>query len=157
MSSDTHPAMMAKRLRKRASLAAALLCLSAVPAHAASFSCAKASSPPEKAICADAGLSLQDEQLAAAFQAVKKLLSDPGAAELQADQREWVKWLRARCPGKATKIVPCLTEEYTRRLEQLEKGTAQMPGILFFPRLKVLIAPGLTHPGKLWSGPVRLA
>ncbi len=71
-----------------------LLLLAGVrPAEAASFPCAKASTPTEKAICADPGLSRLDERMAAAYRAGLESLSEDGVEEgtavaaVKADQR----------------------------------------------------------------------
>ncbi len=65
-------------------------------AQAASFSCAKASTPTEKAICVDQGLSKLDERVAAAYRDALALLSGSSPEEaraqiaLKADQRGWL-------------------------------------------------------------------
>jgi uncharacterized protein len=134
------------------SLIPALLALHAASSMAASFSCAKASMPQEKAICASPELSQLDERLAAAYDALRKQLSSEGAARVQADEREWIKWLRVICPDLHSTPVPeiaaCLQGEYTRRLTALQTGTRQLGGMLFFPRLKVLSIPEPPEPGS---------
>ena len=75
-----------------------VLTLLAMPslAQAASFPCAKASTPTEKAICADEGLSKLDERVAAAYREALALLSgsspeeDRAQVALKADQRGWL-------------------------------------------------------------------
>jgi uncharacterized protein len=52
----------------------ALFCLAApIAAEAASFDCAKAGTPTEKAICKDPAVSKLDEQVAAAFKTAQGL------------------------------------------------------------------------------------
>ncbi|MCW2238951.1 lysozyme inhibitor LprI family protein [Azospirillum canadense] len=99
-----------------------VLSLLAAPslAQAASFPCAKASTPTEKAICADPGLSKLDEQLSAAYRAALNQLSgsspEEGQAQtvLKADQRAWLGERNA-CGGDQA----CLKTAQERRLAVL--------------------------------------
>lgn len=90
------------------------------PARAASFPCAKATTPTEKAICADQGLSKLDERLAAAYRSALNQLSgsspEEGKAQaaLKADQRAWLGE-RNGCGGD----VSCLRAVQERRLAVL--------------------------------------
>ncbi|HYH40148.1 MAG TPA: lysozyme inhibitor LprI family protein [Azospirillum sp.] len=90
----------------------------ASPAAAASFPCAKAGTPAEKAICADAGISALDERLAKAFKDAMQRLgaNTDGAAQvaLKADQRAWLAERNA-CGGDAV----CLRDRYERRVAVL--------------------------------------
>jgi uncharacterized protein YecT (DUF1311 family) len=135
-----------------------LLSFSAAPSMAASFACAKTSTAQEKAICADARLSMLDERLAAAYGAMRKQLSSEGAKKVQGDQLEWIRWLRATCPdkndNKVAEIEACLLGKYDDRLKELQTGVLRLGGMVFFPRLKVLTipddeppAPGAFDPG----------
>ncbi len=113
-----HPAIAALPVRHAAAMnlrsiaTAALLTLAPIAAHAAGFDCAKAASPTEKAICADAGLSKLDGQLAAAWKAA--LAKGGDTAALKAAQ---LKWLRQRdlCGGDAE----CVGDRYRERLASL--------------------------------------
>ncbi|WP_321820664.1 MULTISPECIES: lysozyme inhibitor LprI family protein [unclassified Burkholderia] len=90
----------------------AILTIAPMAAHAAGFDCAKAASPTEKTICADAGLSSLDGQLAAAW---KKTLAKGGdTAALKAAQLKWLKQ-RDRCGNDAS----CLGDRYRERLASL--------------------------------------
>ena len=98
-----------------------LLLLAGVrPAEAASFPCAKASTPTEKAICADPGLSRLDERMAAAYRAGLESLSEDGVEEgtavaaVKADQRAWLGERNA-CGADAG----CLRGAMERRLAVL--------------------------------------
>lgn len=96
----------------RSAMILAVLTISPMAAHAAGFDCAKAASPTEKAICADAGLSALDGQLAAAW---KKALAKGGdTAALKAEQLKWLEQ-RDRCDSDA----PCLGDRYRERLASL--------------------------------------
>ncbi|MFC5741454.1 lysozyme inhibitor LprI family protein [Dyella tabacisoli] len=91
-----------------------LFALFALPlsAYAASFDCGKAASAAEKAICADATLSQQDSDLAAAW---KQALARGGdTAALKTSQRDWLKQ-RDTC-GSDTR---CLGDSYRRRQQAL--------------------------------------
>ncbi|CAO3426924.1 hypothetical protein [Azospirillum doebereinerae] len=89
-------------------------------AGAASFPCAKASTPTETAICADSATSKLDERLSAAYRAALKRLSgaspedSPAGTAVKADQKAWIADRNA-C-GSA---VPCLRMAYERRLAVL--------------------------------------
>ena len=90
------------------------------PSWAASFSCAKASTPTEKAICADAGLSKLDDRLSAAYREGVKLLSGASPEEndalsaVKADQRAWLGERNA-CGADTA----CLRTAYERRVAVL--------------------------------------
>ncbi|VWC84727.1 PF07007 family protein [Burkholderia lata] len=106
------PASDASCTHLRSVAAAALLTLLPLAAHAAGFDCAKAASPTEKAICADATLSKLDGDLAAAW---KQALAKGGdTAALKAAQLKWLKQ-RDQCGADA----PCLGDRYRERLASL--------------------------------------
>jgi uncharacterized protein YecT (DUF1311 family) len=71
-------------------LAAAVILMSAAPASAASFDCAKAATPVERAICADPALSRLDVDIATTYSAAGAGLDDAMRARLQRSQREWL-------------------------------------------------------------------
>ncbi|KAB0661597.1 DUF1311 domain-containing protein [Burkholderia diffusa] len=109
----------ARRANLRSVMMFAVLTISSMAAHAAGFDCAKAASPTEKAICADAGLSSLDGELAAAW---KRVLTKGGdTAALKAAQLKWLKQ-RDRCGNDA----PCLGDRYRERLASLN-GTPLAP------------------------------
>jgi len=106
------PACDTRYLHLRFIAAAALLTLLPIAAHTAGFDCAKAASPTEKTICADAALSKLDGDLAAAW---KKALAKGGdTAGLKAAQLKWLKQ-RDQCGTEA----PCLGDRYRERLASL--------------------------------------
>jgi uncharacterized protein len=114
----------------RGSAGSALLLVATVglpggSAHAASFPCAKAATPTEQAICADAQLSRLDEQLAEAYRAAAAVLgatlecqpgkpSETAVQPLRASQRAWIAE-RDRCGRDRA----CLRRHYERRLAVL--------------------------------------
>ncbi|WP_225875041.1 lysozyme inhibitor LprI family protein [Pseudomonas bananamidigenes] len=85
----------------------------AANSHAASFDCAGASSPVEKAVCADPNISGLDEKLGELWTTTLTKVADPKA--LKADQRLWLKQ-RNRCAASGS----CLRREYLMRLKALE-------------------------------------
>lgn len=96
-------------------LASLLLFLPAL--YAASFDCAKAKSPAEKAVCADPALSSLDEQLAAAYKTALGKAKDKAA--LKARQFTWMREERDVCKDKA-----CFAEAYEKKLVALQKEAA---------------------------------
>jgi uncharacterized protein YecT (DUF1311 family) len=105
---------------------AALVWLAAPTATwAASFDCAKAGTPTEKAICKDAAVSKLDEQVAAAFKAAQGLWPAgnwPGF--IRNEQREWLKDRNGICKADAA----CLKEDYERRLTFLTHPSLKWMG-----------------------------
>jgi len=105
---------------------AALCFMAAGPwAMAASFDCAKAGNATEKAICADPGLSRQDEAMAALY---KRQVEMPGTGQLptllKRDQRDWIAVRNRECKGNAE----CLKQDYERRISYLSHPLLQWMG-----------------------------
>jgi uncharacterized protein YecT (DUF1311 family) len=113
-------------MRPSTRLALAALCfMSAGLATAASFDCAKAGNATEKAICADPGLSRQDEALAALYQRQLELPdTGPWGTILRRDQREWIAVRNRECKGN----VDCLNQDYQRRIAYLSHPLLQWMG-----------------------------
>ncbi|HLO78909.1 MAG TPA: lysozyme inhibitor LprI family protein [Magnetospirillum sp.] len=95
-----------------------------------SFDCAAAGSAMERLICADGGLALLDETLAAGFTERKKGLPPAEAATLKQQQRDWLKQRNAACPLPAQRTLtaediwrsaPCVATQYRERLKALGK------------------------------------
>jgi len=85
-----------------------LLALPSV-APAQSFNCAKASSPAEKAICANPGLGKLDVALSAAYASRLKSLSKADQGALKAEQRAWVQ-VRKACYGNPDCLRPLMAD-----------------------------------------------
>ncbi len=96
-------------------LAVALLLLSSNMALAASFDCAKARAPDEKAICANRVLNDKDVQMATEYRFLKGLFAMGFRGSMQDDQQAWLK-ARQRCNSDTA----CLTARYNERLKQLQ-------------------------------------
>jgi len=80
-----------------------------LPAHGASFDCAKAKNVMEKTICADPKLSKLDEEVDLAYKTAKN--ADGETITIQ--QRSWLK------KRNACNTPDCIEQLYTKRLEEL--------------------------------------
>ncbi|HXC55939.1 MAG TPA: lysozyme inhibitor LprI family protein [Rhizomicrobium sp.] len=90
-------------------------------APAPSFACARARTPVEKAICADAALARLDRQVAETYAVGLKNSYEPGAADkLKQSQRDWLVRRDKACGEAAV----CLTKFYQDRLAVLNKPPA---------------------------------
>ena len=88
-------------------------------APVASFDCAAAATPIEKAICSDVVLARLDRDVAEAFvRGVRFATEDAAKEKLKTGQRAWLGQRDAACP---TAAVPCLATAYRDRLATLEK------------------------------------
>jgi uncharacterized protein YecT (DUF1311 family) len=105
---------------------AALLCLAAPTASwAASFDCAKAGTPTEKAICKDPAVSKLDDQVAVAFKAAQGLWpAGNWSTYIRNEQREWLKDRNGICKAD----VACLKQDYERRLTFLTHPSLKWMG-----------------------------
>lgn len=90
------------------------LCLASL-ARAAGFDCARATTPVEKLVCADAILSQADDDLAQAYG--RALAQARQAGAVREAQRRWLAQERNRCADLA-----CLRASYARRLDVLAAG-----------------------------------
>ncbi len=91
----------------------ALVC--ATPAAAASFDCARAKAPDEKAICATRALNDADVRMDTLFHVDAQLMAMGGRGDLQEAQRDWMH-KRQACKGD----IKCLTRAYKDRLADLQ-------------------------------------
>lgn len=102
----------------------ALVLACAGPAAAASFNCAKASTPSEKAVCADPKLSALDGEVARAFNTASEALgvdlSDKTNDYTVLYRRLQRDWLADRDRCAADRV--CLRRQYERRLSVLTLG-----------------------------------
>jgi uncharacterized protein len=100
-------------------LAVAVMAASAPPSNAASFSCERATTPVEKAICETPEISDLDEFLGRYYAAGRMSLKHAEGC-LVSDQRSWVRTVRDACKDAA-----CLKAAYLERLAVLH---AVQPG-----------------------------
>jgi len=86
----------------------------------ASFNCKLATTPIEKAVCADSALSALDERLA---QSYKQALAKAGEGDLtlRIEERQWLDQVSDKCDGND--LVSCVREAYTARIEELDSRT----------------------------------
>ncbi len=116
---------MRYRPARRTTAALALVAGLAIapPALAASFNCAKAGAPDEKAICASRTLSDLDVQMATLYgvrMQIPMLMGERGAA--QDEQRAWLAGRRT-CGGNFA----CLVQSHQQRIAELNEAvTAAM-------------------------------
>ena len=112
-----------------------LLLLATVGLHAASFDCAKARTPGEKAVCSSPELSAADDKLARAYRAAQT--SVPEAAKLDREsQRIWLRTVEPNCRRQETSVpfTKCLTLAWNDRTEFLSHIVVRMGGVPFFFR-----------------------
>src|SRR5690606_34607066 len=112
-----------------------------VTAHAASFDCNKASTPFEKAICADEDLSAADERLARTYSYAIGGLSESALATMKNGQREWLAFAQRACTQDAKPLTTgtyddrgtrCLIDLFDSRSRILEQSR-MINGIRFYP------------------------
>lgn len=92
-------------------LALIALLFIASPVAAASFDCAKAQSPFEKAICSSPEVSAQDETLAKAYQTALGGLSTDATSEIKLAQRAWLDYAEHSCSDDAQPIPGDYTDD----------------------------------------------
>lgn len=88
--------------------------------HAASFDCNKASTPVEKAICADPVLSSLDDNLSSVYRAALKLAPDPNL--LKSQQRAWLVNILKNCTDTT-----CIANAYQSRINSLSPENTVEP------------------------------
>ena len=91
----------------------------AIPAvaNAASFDCARARSPDEKAICANVALNDKDVRMSVLYDINKRTLAMGGRGALQDSQQDWLRD-RRKCGANRA----CLNRSYDKRLDELERS-----------------------------------
>jgi uncharacterized protein len=90
--------------------------VAATAAHAASFDCARAEAPDEKAICATPALNDADVRMNTMFDMEAELVAMGARDTLRATQKTWLA-SRSACMAD----VECLGAAYARRLAELQK------------------------------------
>lgn len=84
--------------------------------EAASFDCAKASTPIEKLICSNDYVSQLDEDLGQAYKEALVKYADKKDMIIR-QQRNWIKWIRSQCGDPS-----CLDTLYRARLGEIISG-----------------------------------
>lgn len=108
---------------RRAGLVAALalalpLAVPPMPARAASFDCAKARTPDERAVCADPSLSALDSEMGGLWFAYSRLPMLMGGAGARRDAARDFLNSRSACGAD----VACLTPLYQARIATLKEA-----------------------------------
>ncbi|MGE0239295.1 MAG: lysozyme inhibitor LprI family protein [Parvibaculaceae bacterium] len=96
----------------------ALLVFAASPAQAASFDCAKAAKPDERAICATPDLSALDSEMGGLWFAFSKVPMLMGSNGARMDDAQAFLAQRAQCGEDAA----CMRPLYRARIETLKQG-----------------------------------
>lgn len=110
-----------------------IMVVGAGEAEAASFDCARASTPFEQAICDFPDLSEADDTLAVAWQTAIGGLSKPLLTRMQAEQKAWLGFAERSCSPTAEALVDPVTEEqaqclagqFRQRIGRLEQSRMQ--------------------------------
>jgi uncharacterized protein len=97
--------------------ALALTLVTPVAASAASFDCAKARAPDEKAICANMTLNDKDVRMSVLYEVNKRTLAMGGRGAMEDAQRQWLRDRKGCGANRA-----CLNRAYDRRLSDLERS-----------------------------------
>jgi uncharacterized protein len=144
----------------------ALLLAAPLMAHAASFDCARAGTPSEKAVCASPKISALDGRLADAFRTALKNHPDKADA-LKLDQRHWLAsrddtaWTYIS-GGLGKELVNVMAGQYQQRIEfltGLDAGKPQRPLAVIVDALPKLPAGSrdLLNDLKAQGAPIALA
>jgi uncharacterized protein YecT (DUF1311 family) len=131
--------------------------LLAQPGLAASFNCAKARTPQEKAICASPNLSAADDQMAAAYKALVHALPPSFQDEIRADQRVWIRRLAIVCPANNPEqhqyLETCILARENARTDSLKHMFYKQAGITFAWHSVFRETPGDPNAGDETEGP----
>lgn len=84
-------------------------------AQAASFDCANAATPFEKAICGDEALSKADERLAKTYATAIGGLSEFALGQMRSSQREWLNYAQRACTRDAIAMTSGTYDEWGLR------------------------------------------
>lgn len=106
-------------MRISLTVALAVVSLSVTQLHAAGFDCAKASTPTEKAICADPTLSELDSKLTTLYSSLRKSLPPDQVTTLKSAQ---VAWLRESRTGTDKAALADAYRERIARLDAIQKA-----------------------------------
>lgn len=138
------------------------LALLSVPAAAASFDCAKASTPFEKAICDNPDLSKADDRLAKTFATATGGLSPAALTLARNDQRGWLDFARRACTDDAKPLArgsydeegaACLVATFNTRSTALE-SSRMLGGLRFFVQSRYDVLPDpdeVGNPDSYWK------
>ncbi|MBJ3786696.1 DUF3298 domain-containing protein [Devosia sediminis] len=132
---------MVRGLVCAALMASALSSYSSMAVKAASFDCAKASTPFEQAICGDDDLSTADERLAKTYATAIGGLSEFALTEMRTSQRAWLDYAQRACTRDAEPMASgtydewglrCLRDVFNGRSRALEMSR-MIDGDRYYP------------------------
>jgi len=113
--------------------------------QAASFDCAKATTPHEKAVCESPLLSGADDRMAAAYKAALAAAPPEMKGAVRDDQIAWIRWIEvssaARASAPSTERASWLSESYASRTKELQHLVWRTGGVAFIWRSITEIAP----------------
>ncbi|MGM9481148.1 lysozyme inhibitor LprI family protein [Roseateles sp. NT4] len=122
------------RLSTHAGLVAALAgLLWSNGASAASFDCATAKKPMERAICESPAVSKLDEEMAHSYQRALRALSSGGASALKTSQRSWLRYADQRCIGnqrRESSRDACLERLFRERVGELGQAGLKLGALV---------------------------
>lgn len=111
------------------------LFVAATVGRGASFDCAKARTPQEKAICASPKLSAADDQMAAAYRAILRAAPPEMTSEIRQSQLTWIHKRATQCspsgPDAATDLETCLLADENARAIALNQMIHKEAGVTF--------------------------
>nr|WP_295887719.1 DUF3298 domain-containing protein [uncultured Devosia sp.] len=148
--------------QSRILLVASLLVLAAVPARAASFDCAAASTPFEHAICDIEDLSAADDRLAKSFSTATGGLTKESVVLMRGDQRGWLDYAQRVCTDDAEPLTQgsypemggsCLVDKFNARSSALEQSR-MIDGHRFFIKSLYAALPDpneVDNPDSYWK------
>ncbi|SDG00261.1 DUF3298 domain-containing protein [Terriglobus roseus] len=124
---------------------ALLLCgaFDCATAHAASFDCAKAKRPVERAICSDPKLSAADSAIGVSYRNDLSRLSSNSVGLLRVDQVQWLAYVQQLCRVNEPAVTrataaTCLKPLYDARIKQLRSAVGVRDGVAFLTRTQFL-------------------
>jgi uncharacterized protein len=106
----------------------ALMMVTACPTPALAFDCAKAGTAVEKAICQDPAAKTLDDELGAAYAALKEKLEADGQKMLAKSQKRWIA-RREYCSGGEQDMTACVKARTAERLALLAGQPLSGPGV----------------------------
>jgi uncharacterized protein YecT (DUF1311 family) len=113
----------------------ALVLLTRSFARSASFDCAKARTPQEKAICSSPQLSAADDQLAASYHSALAAVPADMREPTRASQRSWLRAVAIECqagePRAAEGLPGCMLQYYQERTSFLAHLVFKIAGVTF--------------------------
>ena len=120
-----------------------LLLTGVAAANAASFNCAQAVTPQERAICASPELSAADDRMAGAYRDLLAAAPAGMRPELRDGQREWLRELAEKCRDgePSSDLSSCLRDTLDSRTKALQGMVLHAGGVTFVWRSFTLAAP----------------